>query len=100
MKDDYIKREDAKNMVRWLTRYVNKEIRDQHGVNEMVDYDDVQAGLDRISAANVAPNEHGEWLDLDDDYGVLTCSVCDESSPLDRRWNFCPNCGADMCEDV
>lgn len=99
MKNDYITRERAHNMVSWLTRYVNKEIRDQHGVNEMVDYDEVQAGLDRIPAANVARDEHGEWLDLDDDYGVLTCSVCDERSPLDYRWNFCPCCGADMQEE-
>lgn len=98
MKIDYIKREEAHNMVCWLPRYVNKEIRDMHGANELVDYDDVQAGLDKIPAAIVAKNVHGEWLDLDDDYGVLTCSVCDERAPLDRRWDFYPNCGAQMDE--
>jgi len=59
MKNDYIKREDAHDMVRSLTRYVNKEIRDMHGVNEMVDYDDVQSGLDKIPAASA-------WISVKD----------------------------------
>ena len=59
MKNDCIKREDAHDMVRLLTRYVNKEIHDQHGVNEMVDYDDVQSGLEKISAASA-------WISVKD----------------------------------
>ena len=24
------------------------------------------------------------------------CSCCEKDSPYDKRWKFCPNCGADM----
>ena len=24
------------------------------------------------------------------------CSCCEKDSPYDKRWEFCPNCGADM----
>lgn len=52
--------------------------------------------INQIPAADVRPVVRGEWLEPDDDYGYLECSVCEESSPNDERWNFCPNCGADM----
>ena len=51
--DDCITRKAAHEMVRNLTRYVNVEIREMHGVNEMVDYDVVQHGLDKLPAADV-----------------------------------------------
>lgn len=38
----------------------------------------------------------GEWVEPDDDYGYLVCSVCEERSPNDERWDFCPHCGANM----
>lgn len=44
----------------------------------------------------VRPVVRGEWLEPDDDYGYLECSVCEERSPNDERWNFCPNCGCAM----
>jgi len=47
---DCITRKAAHEMVRNLTRYVNVESREMHGVNEMVDYDAVQHGLDKLSA--------------------------------------------------
>ena len=50
----------------------------------------------KMPAADVRENVRGEWLDLDDDYSVYDCSVCDERAPLDIKWNFCPHCGADM----
>lgn len=59
MNDDCIRREDAHNMVRNLTKYVSKEVHDLHGVNEMVDYDVVQSGLDKIPAANA-------WISVKD----------------------------------
>ena len=52
--------------------------------------------FDKIPTADVRPVMKGEWYEPDDDYGYLVCSVCEERSPNDERWNFCPNCGADM----
>jgi hypothetical protein len=59
---------------------------------------DIRTDLQSLPAADVRPVERGEWLEPDDDYGYLVCSVCEERSPNDERWNFCPNCGADMRE--
>lgn len=52
-----------------------------------------------ISPADVRPVVHGEWIDYDDDYGALCCSVCENDAPEETRWPFCPYCGADMRED-
>ena len=27
---------------------------------------------------------------------VAYCTICERNSPYNRRWDFCPNCGADM----
>ena len=59
MKNDFIKREDAHHMVRFLKRYVSREIREMHGVLEMVDYGDVQVGIDKIPAV-------GAWINVKD----------------------------------
>lgn len=104
--DDYIKREDAHDKVRWLTRYVNKEIRDQHGVNEMVDYDEVQAGLDKIPAVDVRENVRGRWHNVTISRmgnSAADCSICGatvyDSFTKHMPPRFCPNCGAYMEED-
>ena len=47
-------------------------------------------------SADVRENIHGEWIDYDDDYGSLACSICNKDAPYDIPWDFCPNCGADM----
>lgn len=57
---------------------------------------DVIKTLRKVPAADVQLMVKGEWLEPDDDYGYLECSVCEERSPNDEEWNFCPNCGADM----
>ena len=36
----------------------------------------------------------GEWIPKDD--GRYHCSSCDGIAPKGYRWDFCPNCGADM----
>lgn len=37
---------------------------------------------------------HGEWIDAI--YDVATCSECSYIGGNFHRFNFCPNCGADM----
>lgn len=49
-----------------------------------------------LPPADVRPVVRGQWIDYDDDYGALCCSVCEKDAPEDTRWPFCPNCGADM----
>ena len=55
--------------------------------------------IDLIPAADVAPVVHGRW-----ECGCQ-CSVCgDRHGPYNSRhkpyYNFCPNCGAKMDEEV
>lgn len=57
-----------------------------------------QSRIEALPAADVRPVVRGKWLEPDDDYGYLMCSACEERSPNDERWRFCPNCGADMRE--
>ena len=54
--------------------------------------------INTVPTADVVDVVRGKWLEPDDDYGYLMCSVCEERSPNDERWRFCPNCGADMRE--
>lgn len=55
-------------------------------------------------STDVRPNIHGHWKVLSDGYGdnayICECSECKDTvwvyKDADRKWNFCPNCGADM----
>ena len=51
----------------------------------------------RISAADVAPVVHGKWIEYSGDPNIITCSECDwGTSPEEKGFKFCPNCGARM----
>ena len=52
--------------------------------------------IDKMPSADVRENIHGKWIDYDDDYGSLACSICNKDAPNDIPWDFCPYCGADM----
>ena len=52
--------------------------------------------IEELPSEDVRENIHGEWIDYDDDYGSLMCSICEKDSPDDIPWDFCPNCGANM----
>lgn len=59
----------------------------------------ILAMIDDMPTANVAPVVHGRWV-----YGCQ-CSVCgDRHGPYNSRhkpyYNYCPNCGAKMDEEV
>ena len=66
-----------------------------------IDPDDVDSGVDKIPAADVAPVRHGRWTDAEsDDGGTLWhCSMC--SYPVKTIggypiYKYCPMCGARM----
>lgn len=60
--------------------------------------------LNKIPAADVRPEKHGEWVrvsDDDQDEGWFICSECKEkyfnpSDDEDLLPNFCPRCSAKM----
>ena len=47
---------------------------------------------------------HGRWEPRTDVIGFVQCSVCCDCNVYDdwadgKKWNYCPNCGADMRGD-
>ena len=60
--------------------------------------------VNNVPAADVAPVVHGGWLKAPYKYLVGTCSVCgcEPLMPSFRAtpYNYCPNCGAKMDEEV
>lgn len=69
---------------------------------------EAREAIQKLSAADVAPVVHGEWLRADDDWHGLTtiqCSICGEEWCFETiddvsllNYKHCPNCGADMRE--
>ena len=52
---------------------------------------------EQLPAADVRPVARGKWDD--DGYGWVRCSICRGAIAVARggnRFNYCPNCGADM----
>ncbi len=48
---------------------------------------------------------HGKWIKADSQqyfrkhYPCFTCSECGYKKDSQKKWNYCPNCGADMRTD-
>ena len=63
--------------------------------------------LVEVPSADVQPVVHGEWVDggvdgvgaCDIEYRYNKCSVCGYKYSFPIKYNFCPNCGADMRPD-
>lgn len=78
---DYIKREDVLQAIAGLLN-----------VTEQID------------SADVVEVRHGRWKVVNDGYGdnayICECSKCKDTvwvyRNTDRKWNYCPNCGARM----
>lgn len=45
--------------------------------------------------------KHGHWIGKPiAGYSMVRCSVCSAFANNIERWNYCPNCGAKMDEEV
>ena len=66
--------------------------------------DDVVDRLSAIPAADVRPVKRGKWKDAMqscNDSPHVKCSVCGEYYwRYFKKFNFCPNCGAEMREET
>ena len=95
---DYIKREDAIKLLCECCVWAGSKV--------YCDRCPRMQKLDKIPADDVRENVRGEWIDLKD--GSKECSVCLCTAPYHDdyygyvvcapRYDFCPNCGADMRE--
>ena len=53
-----------------------------------------------LPTIEAVPVVHGEWERIPYSFvGGYRCSCCGQKT-LERHWNFCPNCGADMRKKV
>ena len=91
---EYIEREAAHRMITGLTRYSwASPISSERRVT--VDADDVNFGLDKIPAADVAPVVHGRWK-YHKYVKKYECVECGHFVRAGTNRNYCPNCGAKM----
>lgn len=104
---DYIERDAALNIAfEWCPD-------DDGSVGKTGDLRDMLDEIEAIPAADVRPVVRGRWIHTTQPMGwrdeeCAECSVCGEDFVLDE-WamddftnlmHFCPNCGADMREEV
>ena len=63
-------------------------------------YFTVKFDIENFPAADVAPVRHGRWVYAKTYYDMdeCNCSLCGQlmTTAIDKRMNFCPNCGAMM----
>lgn len=96
---DYILREDAIRALCKSTCYRGAFCPDEY-------CKEVREPLDDVPAADVQPVRKGKWNVYyhGDNKFSYSCNMCGYSSPYDlylgeysqKKWRFCPNCGARM----
>ena len=92
---EYIKRE---NVLAKIDEFAKQNI--AHGFPvDVFDIEMMKKMVEKLPAADVAPVVHGRWVN------GCQCSVCgDRHGPYNSRhrpyYNYCPNCGAKMDEEV
>ena len=88
---EYIKKEDIEQKI-------------QDGLNNLVlghDAIEVLGMIYEMPTADVAPVRHGRWVHehISEGYAWVICSECEaviHKILINKRLNYCPNCGAKM----
>lgn len=97
--DDYIKRQDVLDAI-WLVDPQNDGSDGGTVVLQNLELTsaDVESIVSEIPAADVRPVVRGRWIEKPYLLGTTNvCSVCGENYGMPHgKYNFCPNCGADM----
>lgn len=63
---------------------------------------DVVNLIDAQPTIDAEPIRHGKWIKADSQqyfrkhYPCFTCSECGYRKDSQKKWNYCPQCGADM----
>ena len=87
---EYIERETA---IAWFVPYAH--------AGESIDADVVISDIKGMKPADVAPVRHGRWVHehISEGYAWVICSECEaviHKILINKRLNYCPNCGAKM----
>jgi len=53
-------------------------------------------GLEKGLSEWETERPHGEWIEMSDNYGHSSCFCSRCGTQEGKRYDFCPNCGADM----
>ena len=93
---------DREALVEWLKRIPLKDLSDGLGLCRVIFEDDFKKAIKEMPKsiiADVAPVRHGHW---DEGHEMMTCTNCCEQFDLyfKNDFNYCPNCGAKMDEEV
>lgn len=70
-------------------------------------YDEMDKIMEGVKKAATSKPKTGHWIKVSDGYGdnayICECSECKDTvwvyKDANRKWNFCPNCGAKMVEE-
>ena len=106
---EYIKRE---NVLAEIDEFVKQNI--AHGFPvDVFDIEMMKKMVEKLPAADVAPVVHGKWLNFYNDFSCAECDRCgttfevtdNESdeflwNEFKLSYNYCPNCGAKMDEEM
>lgn len=57
----------------------------------------LREALGRVETVDAVPVVHGRWIHHKGGYSDhYECTACGKPIVLTAKWDFCPNCGADM----
>ena len=93
---EYIKRE---NVLAEIDEFVKQNI--AHGFPvDVFDIEMMKKMFEKLPAADAAPVVHGHWIRQDESFTRFKCSnpECGIENCSGFE-NYCPNCGAKMCEE-
>ena len=87
-----------------MAEYINRERARFEAERYFKNMGEIQEDLDMLfcmlPAENVSPVRHGRWVYAKTYYDIdeCNCSLCGQlmTTAIDKRMNYCPNCGAKM----
>ena len=94
-------REEAKKIARGIADKIECNTADIDDWAEFWGFtrEEYEEFLDMAIKALEQEPKTGHWITLKDEWGDINeavCSCCDSNGH--HKWNYCPNCGADMRE--
>lgn len=78
-----------------MSRYIKREAVCNDCNNRKICIDKSCCPVGRAIAVDVVEHKRGYWMDTREFCGDYMCSNCDALYGT-NKFNFCPNCGADM----